>query len=168
MITGKVILKEDGSKRLEIVNLKLYERTIRQFKEGSEVNITIEKKKKESRKQRGYYFGACLTVWAYLNDLDWKDKEVIDGLHEIAKKEWNRGVMIVDDVAQVFGKSSRNGNLQPLIDGVIQHLEDEYGIKRQDCLDPEDYLYWKDVIFPSGDCDWYIQYLSKIGKLPKK
>jgi hypothetical protein len=168
MITGKVIIKDDGTKKLEILNLTLYERTIRQFKEGSQVNITIEKNKKESRKQRGYYNGAVLPVWAYLNDMDWKDREVIDELHEIAKQQFNGALVVVDGTSHKIGKSTRQGALQSVIDGVIDHLESEYGIKRQECLDPEAYLYWKDVIFPTGSYDYYISYLSAIGKLPKK
>ena len=167
-IIGKVIHKDDASKKLEISNLVLYERILRSFKEGEVIDITLERKKRESRKQRGFYYGAVLPVWAYLNDMDWRDKEVIDELHEIAKQQFNGALVVVDGTSHKIGKSTRQGALQSVIDGVIDHLESEYGIKRQECLDPEAYLYWKDVIFPTGSHDYYISYLSTIEKLPRK
>ncbi len=167
-IPGKLIIKEDGSRKLEIVNLKLYERTLRSFKPGDEIQITLEKKKKESRNQRKFYHAAVLSVWCYLDDKDWKDKEVLDDQHEVAKLMFNSKLVVSSGQTHKIAKTSTGGALGELTEQIIDFLEEQYGIKRQDCLDSEQYLYWKDVIFPSGDCDWYIQYLSKIGKLPKK
>ena len=168
MILGKVILKPDGSKKLEIINLKLYEKTVRSFKEGSMVDIDIRRKKKESKAQRGYYFGGVLSIWAYLNDMDWKDKGTIDDLHEIAKQQWNGKLIVEGGKTHKIGQTTRQGAIGGVIEGVIQHLEDEYGIKRQECLDPAQYEYWNDAIRSTGEYDWYISYLAAIGKLPKK
>lgn len=168
MITGKVILKEDGSKKLEIKNLALYERTIRQFKEGSDVNITIEKKKKESAQQRKFYHSAVLSVWCYLDDKDWRDKEVIDAQHEVAKIAFNGEIVVSGGISYKIGKTSRGGALGELTEAIIDFLEDQYAVKRQDCLDPVQFKYWRDVIFPTGSHDFYLSYLASINKLPKK
>lgn len=167
-IIGTVILKNDGSKKLEIKNLVLYEKILRSFNKNEVIEITLERKKKESAQQRKFYHSAVLSLWCYLDDKDWKDHDILDIQHEVAKQCFNSEITVSEGISYKIGKTSRGGALGELTEAIITHLEDQYGIKRQDCLDPVQFKYWKDAIFPTGQYDFYLSYLAAIGKLPKK
>lgn len=121
----------------------------------------------ESRKMRGFYHGGVLSIWAYLNDLDYMDSDVIHALHEEAKKEFNGETIILDGEPKKIGKSTK-GILVNHIEKVIEYLEENYGIDRSECLNPEDYKYWRDALRSNGGPDNYIDYLLEKGVKIKK
>lgn len=117
----------------------------------------------ESRKQRKFYHGAVLPLWAYLNGHDYKDSDVLHWIHEYAKAEFNGEMVIFDGKPQKRGLSTK-GKLGVYVEKVIEYLVEQYAIDQREVLDPERYKYWRDVLFPSGDtaCDNYIDYLIAI------
>lgn len=127
--------------------------------------FSIEPLLPESKSQRGFYHGAVLRLWAYLDGKDYRDNDVIAEMHDIAKIEFNGELRIVGDKQYLIGKSSKGKLRDGFIDRVIDSLEEHYGINRMEVLNPDDYKYWKDVIFPGGGPDTYIGYLILIKKL---
>lgn len=112
----------------------------------------------ESRNMRGFYHGGVLSLWVYLDGADYKNGQVLEDYHEIAKQEFafkiistKRGIYKLPDTTK--------GKLGDIIEKVIEYLEEQYGIDRTKVLDPNEYKYWKDCIRPDGGPDHYIDYL---------
>ena len=122
----------------------------------------------ENRKVRKFYHGAVLTLWAFLNGYDHKDPSILRWLHEVAKLEFNAEFVNLDG-KQVKKPKSTKGELgKGFIERVIEHLEEQYGINRQDVLDPAEYKKYRDEIQSFEDVpDDYISYLVSLGKLKK-
>lgn len=134
--------------------------------ENDGARYTIERITPESIIQRGFYHGAVLRLWAYLNEYNYKSHEIIDFLHEEAKREFNGELIVRDGKKRRIGKSTKGKLNKGFIDKVIDYLEEEYAIKREEVLNPEDYKYWKNEIFPQGQGpDDFIDYLLETGKL---
>jgi len=129
--------------------------------------IFLEPLLPESRKQRSFYHGAVIVLWAYLNDLDYKDTDTLRWLHEEAKKEFNGHMIVLDGQKKIMGRSTK-GVLGEHTNKVIDFLEEQYGIDRTKCLNPKDYKYFMDVIFSDGQYDDYIDYLKELKQLPVK
>ena len=137
--------------------------------EGGEIRAELVTLTPESRKQRKFLHGAVLSLWAYLNDLDYKDPKVMDYLFELAKREFTPDCITIDKKVQLFGKSSKGSKaLNHLLEKIVDHLEEQYGIDRAECLNPDDYKYFMDEVFMHGEYDGYLDYLLKMNKLPKK
>lgn len=136
--------------------------------------IAIQDRVPESRKQRAYYFGAVLTLWAYLNGQDHRNGDEIGFLHEHAKREFNGEIVMVEGKPVKRGKSTvglMNDNDQAnsgYLERVISYLEENYGIDRAKVLNPEHYKQWRDEVFAFGEQDNYIEYLLATGLLEKK
>lgn len=128
---------------------------------------TIERWTPESRKQRGFYHGGVLTLWLYLNGMDYTDSCMVKWIHEHAKKEFNGEIVWFDGKLVKRGKSTRGELNKGFIERVIDYLEEHYAIDRTKVLDPKRYKYFRDVIYPDGLYDTYIDYLIDI-KLLKK
>jgi hypothetical protein len=133
--------------------------------------IAIQDRAPESRQQRAYYHGAVLSLWAYLNGMDYRDGDVMGFLHEHAKKEFNGEIVTIDGKQVLRGKStvgllSENDQANSgYIDRVVSYLEENYGIDRNKLLNPEHYKQWRDEIYSFGEHDSYIEYLQAIGLL---
>jgi hypothetical protein len=119
----------------------------------------IERYTPESRRQRGFYHGAVLTLWLYLNGMDYRDNSLKRWLHECAKNEFNGEIVKLDGKLVKRGKSTKGLLNKGFIEKVIEHLEEQYGIDRTKVLNPEHYKYFRDVIYPSGEYETYIDYL---------
>lgn len=115
----------------------------------------------ESRKQRKFYHGAVLTLYAYLNGLDYRDNEVLDFLHEELKREFNGEDIILDGKRKRMGRSTR-GHLKEYLDRVIDYLEEQYGIDRGIVLNPELYKKFRDEIYGEGEFDTFIDYMKSL------
>ena len=132
--------------------------------EGTIYQIT--RKSRESKKGRGFLHGGVYTLWAYLDGKDYRNYKLIDWIHDEAKKEFNGAMMMFDGKRKLVGKSTK-GMLSEFTEKVVEHLEENYGIKREGVLDPEDYKHFMDEIYSTGEYDDYIQYLIDTGKLKK-
>jgi hypothetical protein len=49
----------------------------------------------ESKKQRRFYHGAVIPLWAYLDGKDYRDHQILADLHELAKLEFNGSMSMV-------------------------------------------------------------------------
>ena len=121
----------------------------------------------ESRYQRGFYHGAVLSLWAYLNDMDYMDNEILDFLHQEAKKEFNGEFVLLDGKSVKKGKSSKGELNRGFLERIINYLEESYGIKRGEVLNPEHYKDFRDRVNIMGDFDSYIDYLVSLNLLDK-
>jgi len=121
----------------------------------------------ESPRQRKFYHGAVLPLWAFLNDWDYKDTDNLTFLHGEAKNEFNSEVMFLDGKKVKRGKSTK-GALQEHIEKVILYLEEQYAIDRLKVLNPEHYRDFMDRVFMEGKYTDYIDYLIDLGILQKQ
>lgn len=135
------------------------------LKENPGARYRIERITPESRKQRGFYHGAVLSLWAYLNGWDYKDHEIIDFLHHEAKKEFNGEMVMLDGRKIIRGKSTK-GKLEKYLDRIIDYLEEEYAIDRNVVLNNNEYKKWEDTIYPFGGPEHYLDYLIELNKIP--
>jgi hypothetical protein len=139
---------------------------IKYLAEHGPIRLELKPMTPESREQRGFYFGAVLRLWAFLDGKDYKDPEVIEMLHEIAKVEFNGQMIKVAGKVRKVGKSTKGKLNQGYLDRLIDYLEEQYGIDRTKVLDPEDYKYFRDQIYSTNtQYDDYISYMLALGKL---
>lgn len=121
----------------------------------------------ESNKQRRFYHGAVIPLWAFLNGQDHRDGQVLADLHEVAKLEWNATTVIIDGVPRKVGRSTRGRDqLQPFLERVVGYLVDNYA-PPPEALDSNAFIVWRDTIYPYGGADDYIDHLKSIGVLTK-
>ena len=135
--------------------------------------IAIQDRIPESRKQRAFYEGAIIPLWAFLNGYDYKDCDVLGFLRETAKKEFNGEDIILDGKKVRRGKSTKgllaenDQQASGFLERVMSYLEENYGIDRNKVLNSEHYKKWRDEIYSFGEYDSYIEYLQSIGFLNK-
>lgn len=163
-ILGRV---KNGKLEIGDYNRRLLNDFLKQKKNQGRV-IAIQDRVPESRKQRAYYHGAVLTLWAYLNGQNYKDGDEIGFLHEHAKREFNGEIVLVEGKPVKRGKSTvglMNDNDQEnsgYLERVISYLEENYGIDRTKVLNPKHYKDFKDRIYMEGKYDTYIDYLKDL------
>lgn len=121
----------------------------------------------ESRKQRGFYHGAVLPLWAYLNNWDYHDKDILDFLHHEAKKEFNGEMVMMDKKMVVRGKSTKGELGKGFLERVVDYLVDNYGINPMSVLNPEMYKDFRDRIYGNGQYEDYISYLEALNLLKR-
>lgn len=119
----------------------------------------------ESSKQRRFYHGAIIPLWAFLDGKDYRNANVLADLHEIAKYEFNGHEVIVDGKKMNVGRSTKGKELAPYIERVIEHLVDNYGIDPTEVLDPKKYKTFSDTVFMEGNYETYIDYMVADGRL---
>jgi len=131
-------------------------------KENEGARLEISAMLPESKKQRRFYHGAVIPLWSYLDGKDYRDSQVLADLHELAKLEFNGAIIVVGGKTRKVGRSTKGALRDGYLERVIEYLEENYGIKRQEFLDPKDYKYFRDAVYMTGEYDCYIDYL--IGK----
>lgn len=130
------------------------------------VTLTLDKEYVESPNQRAFYHGAVIPIWTFLDGKDYHDSSILDDMHDIAKLEFNKGVMIVNGKAMEFGRSSKGELNNGFIDKVVDYLIDEYSIDPIKVLNPDRYKDFMARIWPyTKDYEDYIDYLIKMGDL---
>lgn len=121
----------------------------------------------ESKKARGFFEGAVIPMWIYLDGYDHRDSTKHEQYREIAREEFCPEMLIVAGKQKLKGGSTKgklNGE-NGIINKVIDFLEEQYGIKRQEVLLQEDYKKWRDTILPFYGADNYIDYLVQTKRL---
>ncbi len=157
--------REDG--RMEFPNDSVRISFTDDMKANPGVRYEVKRLMPESRHQRSFYEGAVICLWMWLDGKDHHDSRLHKKYHELANEEFNGEVEFIADKPVRVGKSS-SGKLHEIVDKVIDFLEEQYGIKRQDCLDPEDYKKFIDEIFMDGKYEDYIEYLCDKGVLKRR
>jgi hypothetical protein len=130
--------------------------------------IAIQDRVPESKKQRDFYHGAILPMWAYLNGWNYRDGDTIGYLHEDAKREFNGEIVIRDGKKVRRGKSTKgllgenDQQNSGYIERIISYLEENYAIDRNKVLNCEHYKKFRDEIYSAGEYDSYIEYLKSL------
>lgn len=132
---------------------------------GSRIRLKIDRETPESSKQRKYLHGAVISLWAYLDGQDWRSSALLDHMYELAKIEFNGEWLTVSGKAHRVGMSTKGKLNEGFIEKVIDFLEEQYGIDREEVLNPEEYKHWRDVIYPAGGPETYIEYLESLNRL---
>ncbi len=135
------------------------------LKENIGLRLEISPIVPESPRQRAYYHGAVLPMWAFLDGLDYKDVGILEQMHEIAKREFNGEIIVVNGKKQKVGKSSKGLLNSGYLERVIDYLVENYAIDPGAVLNPDQYKYFRDAIFPVSDHEDYIDYLLSTGAL---
>ena len=150
-------------------------RQLSQFlKDNDGITLAITPRVPESRKQRAFYHGAIMPLWAYLNGYDHRDGDVLKWLHETAKREFNGEIVFLDGKKVKRGMSTKgllaenDAQNSGYIERVINYLEENYGIDRIKVLNPEHYKKFMDEIYSVSEYDDYILYLLDLGFLPRQ
>jgi hypothetical protein len=163
-ILGRV---KNGKLEIGDYNRRLLNDFLKQKKNQGR-KIAIQDRVPESRKQRAFYEGAVIPMWAFLNGYDFKDGDVLGFLREEAKREFNGEIVIRDGKKVKRGKSTvgllgeNDQQSSGFLERVIGYLEENYGIDRNKVLNPEHYKDFKDRIYMEGKYDTYIDYLKDL------
>lgn len=137
----------------------------RQFlKDNVGVRLKITPQLPESNQLRRFYFGAVVPLVTYYQDnLDYRNNEDRERVHEWLKIEFNGEILTVAGKKIKVGKSTK-GNLKGYIERVIDWMAAQgYPI---DTLNPDEYKRFIDEIYSDGMYDDYISYLVDMGRMP--
>lgn len=140
-------------------------RLLKDLKENKGARYKVIRETPESREVRGFYHGAVIPLWVFLDGNDYRDSAICAHYHNEAKKEFNGDIIIRAGKKEKIGKSTKGKLNSGYVDRVIDSLEEQYGIDRSKVLDTELYKKWRDEIYPYGGADNFIQYMSEIGLL---
>lgn len=136
---------------------------IKFLKENPGVRLTIEPDLPESRNQRAFYHGAVIVLWAYLDGKDYRDGLVLEQMHEVAKREFNGEIMMVNGTPHKVSKSTKGLLNKGYLERVIDYLVESYGIDQGLVLNPEIYKKFRDEIYPyTSKYDTFIDYMRDI------
>lgn len=119
----------------------------------------------ESRKQRGFYEGAVIGLWIYLDGNDYRDSRIHKHYHHEANKEFNGEIIIRGGKTEKIGKSSKGILNGGHVERVMAYLDENYGVDTATLCDPEKYKYFRDVIYATGEYDTYLDYLKSLNIL---
>lgn len=134
------------------------------LKDNHGVRLKIEPVYPESRKQRKFYHGAIVPLIAYYQDgMDYRDTKDLLNVHEWLKAEFNPHYVIIGGKSHKVPGSTSGELNKGFLERVSNWMEDQgYQIE---LLNPKDYEYWRDTIYPHGGPDNYIEYLVETKKL---
>ncbi len=161
MKTFIALAKEDGT----LMMTPHQDATKRQYVKDNpgRMRITLQTMKVESRKQRGFYHGGVLSLWAYLDGKDYKNADIIARYHEVAKLEFNPTIEIVNGEPKKIGGTTTDGHLQKHIEDCIDYLVDNYGIDPGIVLNTKLYKKFRDTVIGYTDkYDTFIDYMHDL------
>jgi len=136
-------------------------------KENEGGNYQINLISAESKKQRGFFEGAIIPLWVFLDGHDHRDSKINKHYREKAKEEFNGDIIIRNGKEELIGLSTK-GILPEFTEKIISYLEENYGIKREEVLNSKHCKNWRDTIYSLGKSETYIDYLVEIGRLKKQ
>jgi hypothetical protein len=120
----------------------------------------------ESDKQRAFFEGAVvpLVAW-YQQGMDYRSSDDLRQVREWLKLEFNADVVWIKGQRYKVGKSTKGREvLGPFLERVVEWLMENYDPPAE-AIDPEQFKWWRDTIFPTGECDHYLEYLNAKGVL---
>lgn len=165
-MTNFIAIIQNG--RIVFKNSSLREKFAKfvKFHEGKRIFITPTFK--ESDKQRGYYEGAIVPLVTFFQEgMDYRDSDNLRNVRDWLKIEFNGAFVNIQGKVHKVGKSTKGLLNDGFIESIIDWLEENYGIDRIQVLNPTDYKFWRDEVYPYGGPDTFIDYLVEIGKLKK-
>lgn len=118
----------------------------------------------ESNKQRNFFEGGVISLITYYQEnLDYRDWRHCRKVRDWLLNEFSGEFVVIAGKSVRTRKTSRGELNKGLLDRILEWM-DEQGYQTELLL-PGNYKYWKDIIFPAGGPDNYIDYLLSIGKL---
>lgn len=122
----------------------------------------------ESKKQRGFFEGAIVSLVAYYQEgRDHHNHQDLEDVREWLKMEFNGAfVELGGKVHRVAKTTKGRDQLQPFLERVLAWVMENYE-PPPEALNPAEYKKWRDTIFPYGGPDNYIDYLRDISVLPR-
>jgi hypothetical protein len=124
---------------------------------NGEARAIVEILTLESRKLRGYFHGSLIPVWAYCNELDYRDHKVLEQLFEVAKQEFSPEILIVDKVPRKVSASSKGRALKKLTESLYDYLVENYAVDER-AINPNEYKKFADEIYGTSDYEDFIAY----------
>lgn len=134
------------------------------LKETAGKRWKIEEAHIESKEQRRFFEGAVIKLIVYYQEgMHHKNQDDCFKVREWLKMEFNPEMVVIGGKSQKIAGSTL-GKLQAgFLEKVIEWM-DEQGYQTE-VLDPKKYKYWRDVIYPYGGPDNYIDYLVETKQL---
>lgn len=121
---------------------------------------------KESDNQRGFFEGAVVKLVTFFQDgMDYTSLEDCRNVREWLKIEFNGDFVVVNGKSTKVGKSTKGKLNEGFLERVIDWIEENYGVKREDVLNPKEYKKWRDEVWPYGGPENYIDYLKELNLL---
>jgi hypothetical protein len=133
------------------------------LKENAGIRMKIQPVHIESEKQRNFFEGAVIPMITYFQEgADHRNSQDCYKIREWVKQEFNSEQVVVNGKVKTIGASTSD-KLKELLEKTIDWMDEQgYPIE---LLNPEDYKYWKDVIYSNGGADNYIDFLVETKKL---
>lgn len=132
------------------------------IKENPNMPFELKPLLPESIKQRRFFEGAiCPLIAFYQEGMDhrnWKDCERVRNWLKI---EFNGELVELGGKVHKVAQSTKNKLNQGFLERVEGYIEDNYAPPKE-ALDPKKYKYWREVIYPHGGVDNYIDYLVEL------
>lgn len=138
------------------------------LRKNPNIRFKIEPFIPESRKQRGFFEGGVVKLITYYQEgLDYHDSNDCRKVRQWILNEFNGEFITIGDKVSKVAKSSKGELSRGLLENIIDWAS-EQGYQTE-LLVPEDYKYWRDVVFSSGNGpDNYIDYLLELKKLKSR
>ncbi len=161
MTTFIVLAQRDGGIKMTDYQRATWRDTIKKNADRR-IRIKIDPVVPESRKQRAFYHGAILPLWAYLDGNDYKSSSLLESYHEVAKREFNPMALMIGGKKKIVGKTTKGDLNSGFLERIVEYLEENYGIDPGKVLDTELYKKFRDRINIMNDYDTFIDYLREI------
>ena len=140
-------------------------------KENPGTRFKIEQLLPESSKQRGYFEGALIPLYMFFQEnMDHRDTSQHDLAREQVKMAFNADLKlnpITGSIEKIAKSTKGRAVLKRVSEDLQDWLVEQYEV-RPEILDPKNYKYWRDAIFPYGGPDNYIDYCVEKGILRDK
>lgn len=162
--TFLALAKPDGSLDMTIYQRATLKDTIKE-NAGSRLRLIIEKETPESNKQRRMFEGGYIPLWVYLDGGEWRNSDVLAQYREVAKRQFNGAYVMIAGKSELVGQSTKGVLNEGFLEKLGDFIEEQYGVEKNNVLNPEEYKYWRDKVFPYGGPETYIEYLITLGKL---
>lgn len=138
------------------------------LKENDGIILVVKPEVPESKNQRAFYHGAVLPLWAYLDGKDYKDSDTLTQMHEIAKREFNGEIIMINNKPEKVGKSSKGSLNDGYVERIVLYLIENYAIDPSVVLNPELYKKFRDEIYPfDRKYEDFIDYMRELNLLQK-
>lgn len=122
----------------------------------------------ESNKQRKFFEGAiCPLLAFYQEGMNHRNSKDVRKVREWLKLEFNGEMIEIGGKAHKIACSTQNKLNTGFLERVEGYIQDNYAPPAE-ALNPKKYKHWRDVVFPCGGADNYIDYLLDMKIMSKR
>jgi hypothetical protein len=153
---------------LGLIFSDFFKRKLKEYiKENPNAPFTLTPVYPESGKMRGYFEGGiCPLMTFYQEGMDHRNANDVRQVREWLKLEFNGEIVSIRGKTHRVAQSTKYKLNSGFLERVIDYMTENYA-PPDEVLDTKKYLYWKDVIYPHGGPDNYIDYLTELNILKK-